>query len=403
MPPNLNPEEMCNKFNVIGISDSRRQYFHPEILDIIKKSKVFSGGKRHHEIMAEFLPASHVWIDIALPLSEVLDAYDKHDEITVFASGDPLFFGYAATLQREFPESEINVFPSFNSTQMLAHRIGLSYQDMINVSLTGRPWKNLDDALIRDYHIIGCLTDRKKGPAEIAQRMLDYGYSNYTINVGTSLGNDTEEKIDTLTLAEASERTFSNPNCIILQMKSRRFKYFGIPENEFFHLNGRDNMITKMPIRLLSLSMLDLHNRTSFWDIGFCTGSVSIEARLQFPHLDITAFEIRDESRELMNKNSRKFGTPSITSVIGDFTKVDLSEYPRPDAVFIGGHGGRLQEILRRLKETMLPGCIIVFNTVRQESCVLFRESVKSIGMTITDEHCLTLDSFNPITIMKAQ
>lgn len=394
---------MCNKFNVIGISDSRRQHFHPEILDIIKKSKVFSGGKRHHEIMAEFLPASHVWIDIALPLSEVFDAYDKHDEITVFASGDPLFFGYAATLQREFPESEINVFPSFNSTQMLAHRIGLSYQDMINVSLTGRPWKNLDDALIRGCNVIGCLTDRKKGPAEIAQRMLDYGYSNYTINVGTSLGNDTEEKIDTLTLAEASERTFGNPNCVILQMKSRRFKYFGIPENEFFHLNGRDNMITKMPIRLLSLSMLDLHNRTSFWDIGFCTGSVSIEARLQFPHLDITAFEIRDESRELMNKNSRKFGTPSITSVIGDFTKVDLSEYPRPDAVFIGGHGGRLQEILRRLKETMLPGCIIVFNAVRQESCVLFRESVKSIGMTITDEHCLTLDSFNPITIMKAQ
>ncbi len=394
---------MCNKFNVIGISDSRRQHFNPEILDIIKKSKVFSGGKRHHEIMSEFLPAYHIWIDVALPLSEVFDVYEKYDEITVFASGDPLFFGYAATLQREFPESEINIYPSFNSTQMLAHRIGLPYQDMINISLTGRPWKNLDDALIHGYHIIGCLTDRNKGPAEIAQHMLDYGYSNYTINVGTSLGNDTKERIETLTLTEASKRTFGNPNCIILQMKSQRFKYFGIPENEFFHLKGRDNMITKMPVRLLSLSMLDLHNRTSFWDIGFCTGSVSIEARLQFPHLDITAFEIRDESRELMIKNSEKFGTPSITSVIGDFIKVDLSKYPRPDAVFIGGHRGRLKEILKRLKGIMLSECIIVFNSVRHESCELFRESIKSIGMTITDEHCLALDSFNPITILKAQ
>ena len=72
-----------------------------------------------------------------------------------------------------------------------------------------------------------------------------------------------------------------------------------------------------MPVRLLTLSMLDLHNRHSFWDIGFCTGSVSVEAKLQFPHLHITAFEVREEGRELLEKNSRKFGTPGITGVIG--------------------------------------------------------------------------------------
>lgn len=97
-----------------------------------------------------------------------------------------------------------------------------------------------------------------------------------------------------------------------------------------------------MPVRLLTLSMLDLHNRHSFWDIGFCTGSVSVEAKLQFPHLHITAFEVREEGRELLEKNSRKFGTPGITGVIGDFTETDLSVYPVPDAVFIGGHGGKL-------------------------------------------------------------
>lgn len=65
-------------------------------------------------------------------------------------------------------------------------------------------------------------------------------------------------------------------------------------------------MITKAPIRLLTLSALELNRRTSFWDIGFCTGSVSIEARLQFPHLHVTSFEIRPEGKRLMEINSRR-------------------------------------------------------------------------------------------------
>ncbi len=394
---------MCKVFNVIGISDSHRQFFCPDVLEIINKSKTFSGGKRHHEIMMDLLPEGSVWIDITVPLSEVLKEYDKHTEITVFASGDPLFFGFAATLQREFPIAEINVFPSFNSLQMLAHRIALPYQNMINVSITGRPWKNLDDALISGCQLIGCLTDRKKGSAEIASRMLDYGYDNYEMYVGTSLGNEESEKIECLSLKEAINRDFSFPNCVILKQISDRHRCFGIPESEFYHLNGRDKMITKMPIRLLSLSMLDLPNRKSLWDIGFCTGSVSIEARLQFPHLDITSFEIREECQELMEKNCHRFGTPDIDYVIGDFLDIDLSNFKCPDAVFIGGHGGKLLEILEKLKKVMLPGCVLVFNSVSKESCDLFRKSIHKIDMSITCEHNIKLDSFNPITILKAE
>lgn len=52
-------------------------------------------------------------------------------------------------------------------------------------------------------------------------------------------------------------------------------------------------MITKAPIRLLTLAQLDLRRYQTLWDIGFCTGSVSIEAKLQFPHLHVVAFEQR--------------------------------------------------------------------------------------------------------------
>ena len=112
--------------------------------------------------------------------------------------------------------------------------------------------------------------------------------------------------------------------------------------------------------------MLDLINRERFWDIGFCTGSVSIEAKLLFPHLHITSFEIREEGRKLMTENCHRFGTPGIEAIIGDFLSVDLSALEAPDAIFIGGHGGKLVEILMVVSKKMKESRITIddFNTI---------------------------------------
>ncbi|MDO4991701.1 MAG: precorrin-6Y C5,15-methyltransferase (decarboxylating) subunit CbiT, partial [Prevotellaceae bacterium] len=191
-------------------------------------------------------------------------------------------------------------------------------------------------------------------------------------------------------------------NCIILQKRFSRPRPFGIPESEFHLLNGRAKMITKMPIRLLSLSMMNLRERRSMWDVGFCTGSVSIEARLQFPHLKITSFEIREEGKELMMQNSRKFGAPGIETVIGDFLKTDLTPYEKPDAVFIGGHGGRLDEMMEKIHAQLAEGGVIVMNTVVQTSYDMFMRTAKELNMTIEEPVRMALDDFNPITILKA-
>lgn len=384
---------------IIGISDSRRQWLAPDVMAVISRGKVFSGGKRHHDIMREYLPQGSTWIDITVPLSDVFSQYREHDDIVIFASGDPLFYGFAATVQRECPECEVSVYPNFNSLQTLAHRMMLPYQDMHVVSLTGRPWDRFDEALINGEGLIGCLTDRNKTPHAIWQRMMDYGYDNYTMTVGENLGNENSERVELF----CPQHDYSVPNCIILQKTANRPRPFGIPEENFHLLNGRTRMITKMPIRLVSLSMLDMRDRQSFWDVGFCTGSVSIEAKLQFPHLKVTAFEIREEGRELMLLNSRKFGTPGITTVIGDFLQQDLTLYPAPDAIFIGGHGGKLKEMMQRLRSVMAPGCCVVFNSVSEDSRQLFEESVRDTGMTLTSCHCCKIDNHNPIYIMKAE
>ena len=385
--------------NVIGLSDSHRLWLTPEVTRIISEGHVFSGGKRHHEIIADLLPDEYTWIDITVPIDDVLQRYKSFDDIVVFASGDPLFYGFATTLLRAFPDVEMKVYPTFNSLQMLAHRMNMPYHDMYTVSLTGRPWHRFDEALIRGERLIGCLTDRKKTPHVIWKRMQEYGFDNYVMYVGENLGNEEKEHVGIY----APARDYPSPNCIILQQQSLRRQNIGIADSEFHLLDGRSKMITKMPVRLASLAALQLADKHSLWDVGFCTGSVSIEARLAFPHLMVTAFEIREEGEKLMQENSRKFHAPGIDARIGDFCTADISDCPAPDAVFIGGYGGKMREVLTKVKSVLAPSGCIVFNSVSEKSRESFLSITKELGMQPETVHTITVDNNNPITILRAR
>ena len=397
------------KFIVIGISDAPEPSFSSEVLEVIKQGKIFSGGKRHHEIVASLLPADALWIDITTPLDAVFLQYQSlTSDIIVFASGDPLFFGFANTIRRKMPEAEILLYPTFNSLQLLAHRLVIPYHDMRIVSLTGRPWPEFDKALIERTTKIGILTDKEHTPATIAQRMIDYGYTSYQMHVGEHLGNPSLEHVTTLSLEEASQHEFSHPNCLIIEQQGEMpTRPFGIPDADFTLLDGREKMITKMPIRLLTLQALELRKKNVFWDIGFCTGSISIEARLQFPHLHVCAFEIRPECEAIIKENTRKFGAPGIDVHIGDFLNADLSVLPRPDAVFIGGHGGHLKEIMAKVKTVLAENGSIVMNSVKAplvktDSHQLWDEACQELGLKQAPPTKIILNDNHPIEILKA-
>lgn len=391
-------------FVVAGMSDEGEGNFAPEVLRSITETRVFSGGKRHHELVRNLLPEGYTWIDITVPLSAVFDEYRRYNEpIFIFASGDPLFFGYTTTLMREFPGLVKKTYPYFNSLQMLCHALTLPYHDMRVTSLVGRPWLDFDKCMIERTRKLGVLTDKRNTPRVIAQRMLDYGYDKYRMHIGVRLGGEREE-LYSLSLAEVKERDFEQPNCIILEA-TEELEYaapLGLKESDFHLLNGRAKMITKRPIRLVSLSMMDLHRRRNFWDVGFCTGSVSVEAKLQFPHLNVSSFEIREEGEELMPANSKRFGTPGIEYHIGDFMETDVESFERPDAVFIGGHGGQMIPFVKKIVRYIQDNGVIVFNSVSAETLDLFREGVKEVGWVISEEMRFVVDDHNPITILKA-
>lgn len=392
------------KIILIGTDDNRERYWEPDLLRLIRESYYFAGGKRHHELMKPYLPANYEWTEIAPPVPDVVRSFEGKDQVVVIASCDPIFHGIGQRVMQVFPDAEIRLFPYFNSLQMLAHKALLPYQEMHVVSLTGRPWLALDEALITGERMIGILTDNRLHiPRNIAARMLEYGYDNYVAYVGELLGNKDKERVTKLALEEVAGRDFEYPNNVILVRQTERPRYFGIPDRLFTHLEGRERMITKMPIRLYSLSMLELHSHRVLWDIGSCTGSVSVEAKLQFPHVGVVAFEIRPEGEELLRENAQKFGATGVDFGGGDFMTVDTSLLPAPDAIFIGGHGGKMKEIIAKAWEVLADNGVVVFNSVSDESYRLFCEAIELVGGRIEDETRMIVDEYNPIRVMKAR
>ena len=388
-------------FYLIGISNHPTPTWNSDVLQLIKKSTVFSGGKRHYQLVQSFLPDKHHWIEISGKMDTLMEQYKTIDaSIVVFASGDPFFYGFGNTLQRLLPNAKLKAFPYFNSIQLLCHKTQTNYNQLKTVSVHGRDWSALDEVLINRNELIGVLTDDKKTPSAIAKRMLQYGFDNYTITIGEALDGE-KEHIEQLGLQDCIQKEHQKLNCVLLKQVTPKEKAFGIADADFIPLTNRPNMITKMPIRLSTINALQLQNKTIFWDIGSCTGSIAIEAKQQYPHINITAFEKRTECNAIIQQNMERFSTPGITIIIDDFFNLDLTDFEIPEVVFIGGHGGRLKEMIHSIHQ-LNPSVRMVTNAVTESSTQIFTQELSKLNYTMNTS-VIQLNEHNKISIHAAE
>jgi len=390
------------QLNIIGVN-SQATDFSKEVLQIIQQSEYFAGGKRHYNFVSNLLPLSANWIEITSPLNHLFDALSDHPgNWVIFASGDPLFFGIGNTLKHKFPRATIKFYPSFNSLQLLAHRFKLPYGTFQTISLTGREWHEFDQALISGVKRLGILTDHRKNPQSIAQRMYQYHYTNYTIYYGENLGGK-QEKLKKMSIEDAMRFHAQRPNCFFLEKTDQHLPQRGIPEHAFTTLPDRPNMITKLPIRLATLAYMNLHDKSVLWDIGACTGSISVEAKLHYPQLNVHAFEIREAACEIIEQNLQKFQVPGIDVHPGNFMELKKDELKPPDCVFIGGHNNELENILTEVNQCIQPGGVIAFNAVRENTCNRFMRWCKENACEITDTTEIKVDAHNRVKLFIAK
>jgi precorrin-6Y C5,15-methyltransferase (decarboxylating) len=111
---------------------------------------------------------------------------------------------------------------------------------------------------------------------------------------------------------------------------------------------GKTVPMTKREIRALILSFLQLEKESIIYDVGAGTGSVSIECAIQAESGHVFAIECREDAAELIRKNQCALGVSNLTVICGSAPEA-MEGLPVPDRVFIGGSGGKLEEILQLL------------------------------------------------------
>ncbi|WP_290920938.1 precorrin-6y C5,15-methyltransferase (decarboxylating) subunit CbiE [Halodesulfovibrio sp.] len=385
----------------------------PEIHEqIITTADVLVGGKRQLEAFAELETET---IPITAPLSDVFTAmaerYNARKEVVVIADGDPLFFGIGDRIIKEFGSDNVVIHPNTATVQAIAARANVSWQHMRMVSLHGRnDYTPLYSALMQCDHVV-VLTDDTNIPAVIAQRLLDRGITWFRIGIFEEMGTDNEQ-LSKCSLEEASNRSFSRLNAVLLERtgKPEQQLRIGIPDTLFA---TERKLITKRPVRSASLGALELEPHHVMWDIGAGSGSVSIEAAHLLSHGAVYAVERKSERIDLIRENRARFGAINIDVRHGDAQTV-LNELPTPDRIFIGGGLGSDASLLAPLCEALQEHGVLVVNCTLLSSLEAAKNHFKHVGWEydvtmiqastsrpLADD--IRLDSMNPIFIISAR
>lgn len=306
----------------------------------LRNARCILGAKR----LLEHLPRGCTDNRIAaVRAQELLDAIlGQQGGCVVVFSGDAGFYSGARGLlpllaQRGIP---VQVLPGVSSVQLFAARLGRPWQDWELVSAHGV-----------DCNVIGAvsrgkpaffLTGGALGPGELCRMLADAGLGSLSVAVGENLSGP-EEKITTSTAAELAGRSFASLS-VLLAEPAPRFERRspGLPDGMF--VRGQAPM-TKQEVRAAALAKLGVGPSDVLWDVGAGTGSVSVELALSAPEGQVFAVECDGEACALIRENRGKFSAWNLQLVEGKAPQA-LAGLPAPDAVFIGGTKGGMEDIV---------------------------------------------------------
>jgi cobalt-precorrin-6B (C15)-methyltransferase len=164
-------------------------------------------------------------------------------------------------------------------------------------------------------------------------------------------------------------------------------------KDELF-LRGARVPMTKEVVRTQALDRLQLHNAQRFIDIGAGTGSVSLEAAMRYPQLQVMAIERNPEALALMAENRELFGCPNV-EIINGYAPIALNMMA--DAVFIGGSGGQLTELIDWSLAHLHPGGRLVMTFILLENLTCALTHLEQCA--IRDVDCLQLQVANLATL----
>ena len=402
---------MNEPVHVIGMGLSRADLTAAH-LALIKRADLLVGGKRQ---LSYFKDTPALKKEISSPLSGMLDFIETNmgdGLVVVLASGDPLFFGIGKILISRLGPDQVVIHPNVSSMAAAFARLKLPWQDAAWISLHGRDNMPALAKVMDDKDLVCVLTDPGNDPWAVKKQVDSHGCA-WQMWVLEHLGGP-DEKIICVDESMAVTRRFVQPNVVILQKGALAAPCgplrLGSPDDWFVHEKG---LITKAPVRVLSLAALELAPDNILWDLGAGSGSVGIEATLFLPDGFVYAVEKNKERIEQIKANVKGFTVKNL-SVIQAQLPHGLADLPRPDRVFIGGSGKNLDQVLNLVVKALNPLGRIVINTILMETLHLAVAALeeKGFGVNISQAQISKsrnmpwgrrMEALNPVWIIAAQ
>lgn len=351
----------------------------PEILDLIRAADLVAGGRK-------LLDELQIEEKRRLPLAS-LDEFAarirdraRNGSVCVLADGDPLLFGIGSSLLRFFAPHELTFHPNVSAQQTACARFGLPWHDCKTVSLHGRSDLAPLFASLTHERLVALYTDQQHSPDAIAELLLQRGLKGWRMHVAESLCT-AEEKLTTLTLAEAARRRWHALNLVLLERTETPplTLELGLDENALAHAEG---LMTKQHARAFALSLLRLAPDSTLWDLGAGSGAVSLEAARLLSRGQVVAVERQPERVAHIRENVARTGAWLVEVVqasLEDFLEAGNSP---PTHIFLGG--GASSAVLSQCAALLSPGGRLVVAAVLLSTLETARAVISRLGWPFT-------------------
>lgn len=398
--------------SVVGIGDDGCAGLTSRAVNAVARAQVLVGGERHLDFFPQFPGERIVLRDgVAAALERVAALADDRN-VCILASGDPLFFGVGGLVVKKLGAAQVEVIPQPSSVQLAFARAGIPWSDAAFLSLHGRGMEGFLTRL-RRLSKVAVLTDEERSPARIAAWLVEHGQTAWRAWVCESLGGP-DERVRELPLAALAQARDVGPLNVLLLVRSDP-DWRPPPVIPFLHEDAfakrvpRKGLVTKREIRALSLAAMAIRPDGVVWDIGAGSGSVSIEAALLAPEGRVYAVEVDPEGVEICRENLRAHAVDNVRVVAGRAPEA-LAEIEAPDAVFVGGSQGSMEDIVGVALDRLRPGGRLVVNAVTLENAGEAYQSIRRRGLvpevTLLQvsrgeplAHYLRYEALNPIQI----